>query len=173
MAPQLCPFKWAERSDRVFLTLEVPDCKDVKISIEKEGTEVQFRGKTATAEYDQTIPLANKVDTDKSQWAVGERNIVLILIKPEGEDDAFWNRLLPKGVKMNNCKIDWDKCVDEDEEDEAEAPQFGEGMDFNSLMQGGGPPLEDFLEPEGGEEEGVEEDELGQEIDSDLPELVV
>lgn len=29
--------KWAQRSDRVFLTIELPDAKDVKLNLKPEG----------------------------------------------------------------------------------------------------------------------------------------
>eukprot|EP00958_Prasinococcus_capsulatus_P003575 scaffold323_cov414-Prasinococcus_capsulatus_cf.AAC.57 len=100
-------------------------------------------------------------------------------MKPDGENNGFWGRLLPKGVKMNNCKVDWDKWVDEDEEDGSAEPEFGADLDFNSLFQGGGPPLDEFIDDEdddlGGEDGGLggQDDGGGQEVDSDLPELEV
>eukprot|EP00957_Ditylum_brightwellii_P032668 2476783-Ditylum_brightwellii.AAC.1 len=42
--------------------------------------------------------------------------------KPEGDDETeeFWPRLLKdKALEKNQVKIDWDRYVDEDEEEEA------------------------------------------------------
>lgn len=37
----------------------------------------------------------------------------------DGEDEEFWPRLLKdKALEKNQVKVDWDRYVDEDEEDE-------------------------------------------------------
>ena len=53
-----------------------------------------------------------------------------MLIKKEDEETDFWPRLLKDKVKeKNGVKIDWDKYVDEDEEEEAfDAQQGAQGM---------------------------------------------
>lgn len=50
----------------------------------------------------------------------------------EGDDDEeFWPRLLKdKALEKNQVKIDWDRYVDEDEEDEAG------GFDMSAVSNG-------------------------------------
>ena len=37
-------FKWAERTDKVYVTIEVEDAKDTNIEFGKEGQELIFKG---------------------------------------------------------------------------------------------------------------------------------
>merc|ERR1712194_800999 len=60
--------------------------------------------------------------------------------KDNEEEIEFWPRLLKdKSLEKNQVKIDWDRYVDEDEEDESNAQfdqsalQGGGGMDPNNM----------------------------------------
>ncbi len=37
------PMKWAQRADRVFITLDVADCEDIKIDLIEEEAKLVFR----------------------------------------------------------------------------------------------------------------------------------
>ena len=58
------------------------------------------------------------------------------ILKDEKEEEEFWTRLLKdKALEKNQIKIDWDRYVDEDEEEE--------GFDMSNMDGGsgmGGPP---------------------------------
>eukprot|EP00241_Pyramimonas_parkeae_P019804 CAMPEP_0114299356 /NCGR_PEP_ID=MMETSP0059-20121206/12929_1 /TAXON_ID=36894 /ORGANISM="Pyramimonas parkeae, Strain CCMP726" /LENGTH=151 /DNA_ID=CAMNT_0001421821 /DNA_START=77 /DNA_END=528 /DNA_ORIENTATION=- len=130
-------FKWAERTDKVYVTIEVEDvCGTPSIAIKAEGDhpELVFDGVGGTnkEEYELTVPLFKAIDEENSKWAVGARGIVFILAKKEPE---YWERLLPPRVKMNNCKVDWDKWKDEDD-DQTDADMGG--MDFSGMGGMGG-----------------------------------
>ena len=60
----------------------------------------------------------------------------MLLQKAKDDQDEFWPRLLEdKALEKNQVKIDWDRYVDEDEEEE--------GFDTSNLDGGmgmGGPP---------------------------------
>jgi len=127
-------FKWAERTDKVYLTVEVPDVTDTVVELTDEG-HLSFKGLGGSEkkEYALEVQLFKGIKKDDSKWAASGRNLVFVLAKAE---DGYWERLLPTGVKMNNCKADWDLWKDEDEE-QTEA-DFG-GMDFGGFGgQGGG-----------------------------------
>jgi len=70
------------------------------------------------------------------------------------ESGPYWERLLKEGGKHWFLKADWDRWVDEDEQEEA-----GEGNDFNmgDLDMSGG---------QGGFDDDEEDDD-----DEDMPEL--
>lgn len=55
---------WAERKDKLFITVEVPDCKDAKVDITEEG-KLSFTGKGGTddASYACEIQLMKPVDS--------------------------------------------------------------------------------------------------------------
>ena len=56
-------------------------------------------------------------NSQESKISTSSRNAFVILVKSE---NGWWNRLLKGEEKTpRNVKVDWDKWVDEDEEDEA------------------------------------------------------
>ncbi|GFZ09987.1 hypothetical protein Acr_21g0005860 [Actinidia rufa] len=105
--------KWAQRSDKLSITIELPDAKDVKLKLEPEG-EFFF---SATGGVD-----------NESKASVGLRNICYLIKKAESKS---WSRLLKReGKPPVFLKVDWDKWVDEDEGQDSKS---GAGMDFVSL----------------------------------------
>ncbi|CAM9514934.1 unnamed protein product, partial [Ascophyllum nodosum] len=76
----------------------------------------------------------------KSTWKVLPRSIQMHIVKEMG-DDVFWERLLQdKSMEKTNVKIDWNKFVDEDE-DEVGAEGFDmSALDGGSGFGGGGMP---------------------------------
>jgi hypothetical protein len=62
-------------------------------------------------------------------------------ISKKNKDEEFWPRLLvDKNLEKTNVKIDWDRYVDEDEAEgnDFDTQALDGGMDFNSMMGGGG-----------------------------------
>lgn len=60
--------KWAQRSDKVFITVELPDAKNVKQKLEPEG-KFSFSA-TAGADnvpYEVVLDLFDKIDVDVSK----------------------------------------------------------------------------------------------------------
>ncbi|KAK7279764.1 hypothetical protein RJT34_24821 [Clitoria ternatea] len=137
--------KWAQRSDELYITVELPDAKDVKLVLEPEGK--FYFSATAGAEkvpYEVNIDLFDKVDVNDSKASVGSRNIFYIVRKTENK---WWSRLLKQGGKPPVfLKVDWDKWIDEDEEQEDNKPvtdmDFG-NFDLSKLGLGGGEELDD------------------------------
>lgn len=131
--------KWAQRQDKVFLTVELPDAKDVKLNLEPEG-KFSFSAVTGpdNTPYKVEFDLFDKVDLSESKSSTGSRYIFYIIKKAE---EKWWGRLLKQeGKAPSYLKVDWDKWVDEDEQDEKPEPgmDFGEGFDFSNLNMGGG-----------------------------------
>ncbi|RAL40653.1 hypothetical protein DM860_006723 [Cuscuta australis] len=109
--------KWAQRQDKVFLTVELPDAKDVKLNLEPEG-KFSFSAVTGpdNTPYKVEFDLFDKVDLSESKSNTGPRNIFYIIKKAE---EKWWSRLLKQeGKAPSYLKVDWDKWVDEDEQDE-------------------------------------------------------
>ncbi|KAI3680252.1 hypothetical protein L2E82_21337 [Cichorium intybus] len=142
--------KWAQRADVLFITIDLPDAKNVKLKLEPEGK--FYFSATAGAEnlpYEIDINLHDKVDVNESKASVGSRTIVYLIKK---EESKWWNRLLKEeGKTPVFVKCDWDKWVDEDEQDEKAGADMDFGdIDFSKLNMGGG---EDF------DADGVDEDD--------------
>uniref|UniRef100_A0A1D1YD45 Co-chaperone protein p23 n=1 Tax=Anthurium amnicola TaxID=1678845 RepID=A0A1D1YD45_9ARAE len=129
--------KWAQRSDRVYLTIELPDAKDVKLKLEPEGKFV-FSATKDSVPYGINIELVDSINVEESKVSVGVRSIVYVIQKSEKK---WWNRLLKQeGKPPVFLKVDWDKWVDEEEEEKKDF-DFDD-MDFSKLNMGGDDDLD-------------------------------
>lgn len=137
------PIKWAQRSDSLYITIALADVKDE--TIELTDTELHFKGTSESKPYSVNIKFYQPVDSkaEGSSYKVLPRSVVMHVMKvpsqKEDEDDEeFWPRLLEdKLLEKNQVKIDWDRYVDEDEEDEGFDTSALEG---GNAMGGGGMP---------------------------------
>ncbi|CAN6686339.1 unnamed protein product [Malus baccata var. baccata] len=129
--------KWAQRSDMVYITIDLPDAQDVKLKLEPEG-KFLFSATTGPEKtpYEVDLDLYDKIDIN-TKTSVGLRNICYLVKKAE---DKWWSRLIKQqGRAPIFLKVDWDKWVDEDEEpeevkgDEGGPGGFGNNMDFGGL----------------------------------------
>ncbi|KAK7380569.1 hypothetical protein VNO78_33083 [Psophocarpus tetragonolobus] len=154
--------KWAQRSDVLYLTVELPDAQDVQLKLEPEGK--FYFSATAGAEkipYEVGIDLFDKIDVNNSKASVGSRNICYLVKKAENK---WWDRLLKQGGKSPVfLKVDWDKWVDEDEEDNnkpATDMDFGD-IDFSKLNMGGGEGMDfDAAGDDDDDESDTEEEDV-------------
>ncbi|XP_044474556.1 co-chaperone protein p23-1-like isoform X2 [Mangifera indica] len=133
--------KWAQRSDKVFITIDLPDAQDVKLKLEPEGKFV-FSATSGSDKipYEVDLDLFDSVDVNESKASVGSRNICYLVKKLENK---WWSRLIKQGGKPPVfLKVDWDKWVDEDEEldekrvvdeDEELDEKPGADMDFGDF----------------------------------------
>lgn len=128
--------KWAEREDKVFLTVLLPDAKNPKVNLDPEGV-FSFSG-TAGAEnhhYELKLHLHDKVNVEESKINIGIRNIFCVLEKAEKK---WWNKLLGGSEKTPHyVKVDWDKWVDKDDDSGPADLDMG-GMDFSKFGDMGG-----------------------------------
>jgi len=148
--------KWAQRSDRVFLTIELPDAKDVKLNLKPEG-HFNFSAKGSDdLPYEFDLELFDAVNVEESKAAVAPRTICYLIKKAESK---WWPRLLKKeGKAPVFLKVDWDKWQDEDDEDVG-FNDFSD-MDFSKLDMGGADD-DDFEDDEDDVVESANKDEEG------------
>ncbi|CAI0421417.1 unnamed protein product [Linum tenue] len=105
--------KWAQRSDKIYLTVDLADAKDVKLKLEPDGKFI-FSAVKDGCDFVVDLELFDKVNVEESKYVVGPRNISYIIIKAESN---WWPRLIKQeGKTPAFLKADWDKWVDEDEE---------------------------------------------------------
>jgi len=137
--------KWAQRSDKVYLTIELPDAKDVKLNLKPDG-HFNFSAKGSDdMQYELDLELFDAVNVEESKAAVAPRTICYLVKKAESN---WWPRLLKKeGKPPVFLKVDWDKWQDEDDEDAGFGGEFGD-MDFSKLNMGGGDDDDDIEEEE-------------------------
>ncbi|KAF1821608.1 HSP20-like chaperone, partial [Dissoconium aciculare CBS 342.82] len=186
---------WAQRSstteaekNHVFLSINVPDVDPKKIKLDIQPTSLDFTGHSESKKADYHVKLEFYAEIDPSASKVNHsaRAVELVLQKKELKEE-YWPRLLKDSKRVHYLKTDFDKWVDEDEQDTiAEDDDYmskmggmpGAGMgsdggfggiDFSKLGGAGGMGgmggMGGFGEDDLGEEE-EEEDE-----DEDMPEL--
>jgi hypothetical protein len=162
---------WAQRSDKVHLTVELLDAKSPEVKLEPEGR-FSFAATVGAnnQKFEVDLELFGAIDVEKSTVNKGQRHTVLMLEKKE---QGWWPRLIKaEGKAPKFVKVDWNKWVDEDEEDEAPAMGGMGGMpDFSALGgMGGAGGMPDFSGMSGMGGMGGDDDE---DIDDDdeMPEL--
>ncbi|XP_002988870.2 uncharacterized protein At3g03773 [Selaginella moellendorffii] len=141
---------WAQRSDKLFLTVELPDAVDPSVELQPDGRFV-FRAAAAdSAPYEASLELYGSVSVEESKVNVGSRHTLCIIHKQE---QGWWKRLLKSEGKMPPyVKVDWNKWIDEDEEADSK------GHDTFSLARKGASSSSDHhfnTEADGEDEEGM------------------
>ncbi|XP_002525703.2 co-chaperone protein p23-2 [Ricinus communis] len=106
---------WAQRSDKVYLTIALPDAKNISVKCEAEGlfsfSAVGIQGES----FDFTLQLYGSVIPEGCKTNVGLRNIICSVQKQE---KGWWKRLLKSEEKpAPYIKVDWNKWCDEDDEE--------------------------------------------------------
>lgn len=154
--------KWAERLDKVYITVLLPDAKNVKVNLESDGL-FTFSA-TAGVEaklYELKLQLHDKVNVEGSKINTGSRNVFCVVEKAES---GWWSKLLRGSGKMPHyVKVDWEKWVDEDDDDNVQADLDLDGMEFTNFGDTGG-TYDDFDESD--EEEEIDDQE-GDSYDAD------
>jgi len=189
---------WAQRSSTsepernyLIVNLKTPDVSKSEAKLNITPTNVSFSGPSKKGvTYSVSLDLFAEIDPENSKVNHTDREVELVLRKKELKEE-YWPRLLKTDKKMHFLKTDFDKWVDEDEQDEAGeddyANNFGgmgggeEGglsnIDFSKLGgmggAGGMPDLSAMMGGMGGAgmpgAPGADDGE--GEDDEDLPEL--
>ncbi|KAJ6079105.1 hypothetical protein N7467_008858 [Penicillium canescens] len=191
---------WAQRSsdsdperNYLYVNIMTPDVPKADASLSITEKNVTFKGPSRKGvTYSVSLDLFAEIDPENSKVNHTDRDVELILRKKELKLD-FWPRLLASTQKMHFLKTNFDKWVDEDEQDEAGeddyannfggfggedgGPGAGGGLgniDFSKLGgmpgmggMGGGMPDLSALQGMAGGAAGAE----GEEDDDELPEL--
>ncbi|KAF0689895.1 Aste57867_18691 [Aphanomyces stellatus] len=153
------PVKWAQRKDSLYVTVDLPDVKDEKVTLTNNS--LKFSGTSNQTKYEVNLEFLHEVDTEaaESKWAKTDRNLHFYILKKDKEAD-FWPHLLKdKHLEKTNVKVDWNKYVDEDEDDDT-------GFDMSALSGGGGFDINQMMAQQGANLPDEEDSD-----DEDLPDL--
>lgn len=178
---------WAQRSSNVdpeknfiYLTISVPDVPKENLKLELKPTTLVFGGHSDTLKrtYHLELEFYAEIDTENSQIHHTARNVELKLRKKELKEE-YWPRLLKESKRLQFLKTDFDKWVDEDEQNEAPEEDFSQfgGMGGMPGMGGAGGGGDfggiDFSKLGGGAAPGGLEDEEDEDEDDedDMPAL--
>jgi len=107
----------------------VPDVptKNLKLDLKPTGLSFEGRSDTLKKTYHVELEFYAEIDPAESKINHTARDVEMKLRKKElGE--AYWPRLLKDAKKAHFLKTDFDKWVDEDEQDEAPEDDFGAGF---------------------------------------------
>ncbi|KAM7278666.1 hypothetical protein ACFE04_005800 [Oxalis oulophora] len=108
---------WAQRSNKVYLTVALPDAKDIQVKCEPQGLfSFSATGRQGQA-FNLSLDLYGSIDPQAGKTKVGLRNIICTIRK---EQKGWWQRLLKSEEKpAPYIKVDWNKWCDEDDEESA------------------------------------------------------
>ncbi|KAL3474105.1 HSP20-like chaperone [Aspergillus californicus] len=183
--PQVHPeVTWAQRSSAsdvernyLYVNIKAADVARPDAKLDITAKNVTFSGNSKKGvRYHVSLDLFGEIEPESSKVNHSDREVELILRKKELKEE-FWPRLLETKQKIHFLKTDFDKWVDEDEQDEAPeedyANNFGgmEGMDQGGLgnidfsklgagLPGGMPGAGDLPGGLGGEAEESDDDEM-------------
>ena len=127
---------WAQRSNAtdpekniVFLTIVAADIPESSAKLDIQPTSLTFAGYSHSkkAEYNVSLEFYAEVDPAESKTHYSSRGVECVLRKKEPKEE-FWPRLTKDSKKLHFLKTDFDKWVDEDEQEEVpEDPMGGMG----------------------------------------------
>jgi len=192
-APATPEVLWAQRSNKteaaknfIYLTISVPDVQPSNLKLDLKEQSLSFDGHSDSLKrsYHLALEFYAEIDPKESKVNHTAKNIEIVLRKKELKEE-FWPRLLKDAKKVHFLKTDFDKWVDEDEQDEAPEDDLGgmggmggmPGMgDMSNMMGGAGGDFGgiDFSKLGGagmGGEEGEEEEGDDDDDDDDMPAL--
>ncbi|KAF8634007.1 hypothetical protein AX15_001181 [Amanita polypyramis BW_CC] len=152
---------WAQRSSRtddaknvIYLTINLPDIQDSTLKYDLQTTSLTFEARAGNVtkgieenDYAFKLDLHQEIIPEQSKAKLTSRSFNLVLHKKEKKLE-YWPRLTKEKIRTPFIKTDFDKWVDEDEQEGSEniqddldmGPGPGTGMDFESMMRqmGGG-----------------------------------
>lgn len=123
---------WAQRPDGVFLTIDLNEAQDIKVSLDSE--KLSFSGKAAGNHYEFTLDFFAPIVKEESKWS--PKRLIEFYLKKESE--GTWTSLSKK--KLPWVKVDWKRWQDSDDEEEGKNNQWNlDGLgDMNFGDMGGG-----------------------------------
>jgi len=159
---------WAQRSSStdatknyIYLTITVPDCPPSNLKLNLTPTGLSFTGHSDSLKrsYHVDLEFYDEIDKEESKINHTPKNIELVLRKKELREE-FWPRLLKDAKKVHFLKTDFNKWVDEDEQEEAPEDDLG-GMGGMGGMPGMGGDMASMMGGAGGDFGGIDFSKLG------------
>jgi prostaglandin-E synthase len=153
---------WAQRTDEIFITIDLMDIENPKVNLTNE--KLYFQGRSLGKDYEVELKFFNKIDPEASKQSITPRNAFFVLIKEE-KGKEYWPRLLEDKGKVHYLKTDFGRWKDEDDDDDVPNPM--EGLDFSQFTGMGGMPGMGDL----GNMDDMPDSDDDTSTDDDMPEL--
>ncbi|KAI9731331.1 MAG: hypothetical protein M1834_005234 [Cirrosporium novae-zelandiae] len=145
MSTQVTPeVLWAQRSSAtdaaknyVYLTISAPDVPPKDLKLDLTPTKLIFTGTSTSLKktYHVELEFFEEIDPENSKTNHTSRDIEFVLRKKELKEE-YWPRLLKEKKKLHFLRTDFDKWVDEDEQDAAPEDDY-----MNNLAGGADVPF--------------------------------
>ncbi|SPJ88731.1 related to Hsp90 associated co-chaperone [Fusarium torulosum] len=125
---------WAQRSsvadaskNFIYLTISVPDVPKDSLTLDLQPTKLTFTGTSSTLKkkYHVELEFWGEIDPAESKINHTAKNVEIKLQKKELKEE-YWPRLLKESKRTHFLKTDFDKWVDEDEQNEAPEDDFSQ-----------------------------------------------
>jgi len=126
---------WAQRSDKVMVSIQLEDVDEEKIQVDEQR--LSFKGLSRGKAYNVTLELNNHILPNESKQRKGGREYYFELKKKD--PGPFWPRLIKDTKKHQYIKVDFSRWRDEDESDE----EVGGGNKYDDAS------LEDMMQQMG------------------------
>lgn len=117
---------WAQRSSAtdeakniVYLTAKIVDSKNLKVVLTETSLHLESDTEDGSDHYLLNIDFFKEVDPKLSHHSHNGNRVYFVLRKAEKQEE-YWPRLTKEKAKHYYIKTDFDKWVDEDEQDEVE-----------------------------------------------------
>ncbi|PVD30263.1 hypothetical protein C0Q70_09526 [Pomacea canaliculata] len=95
------PLEWAQRKDRVWITVKLENCKNPIYELKENTFYFKGKGGTDNADHEVSVELFGEIDPAKSTCSRGDRQMIYTLIKKD-PSASFWPRLTKESKKMMN-----------------------------------------------------------------------
>lgn len=109
------------------MTINVPDVPKDGMQLDLKSDSLIFTGTSGTLKrkYHVELPFYAEIDPEASKIHHTAKNIEIKIQKKE-RNKEYWPRLLKDSKKLHFLKTDFDKWVDEDEQNEAAEDDFSQ-----------------------------------------------
>jgi prostaglandin-E synthase len=149
------PVLWAQRKDKIYLAIDLPEVKNEKVELDEKKLVFSCTAGTPPKQYRVEIEFYKEVKPSESKWAVHGKQTEFIIVKKEAEK-KYWPRLLKAEGKPRWLAADWSKWTDEDEENEKPNFDFGSFSGTSGLDAGDDDDSDDDMPMEDDEDDKKE-----------------
>ena len=96
----------------------------MKLDVQSQSLSFSGHSDSLKRDYELKLEFYDEIDTAETKVNHTNKNIQFVLRKKALKEE-FWPRLLKDAKKVHFLKTDFDKWVDEDEQDEAPEDDLG------------------------------------------------
>ena len=126
------PLMWAQDHDTIFVTIKLQDIQNEEVRFENGCFSIKCHTPADDHDYDYTFELFEEIvpDAEETKYAKYGRYTQLNMRKRNTL--KWWPRLAKTNKKLHNVAIDWEKWVDNDEDEDANTHSPSKEVELNN-----------------------------------------